>query len=134
MKQLNRKKIRFSRFDKILVIQPIAEMYGESNERQLCWEIGILYRILKIPNIPRRDPILRIVLPCNRAALKCKFKRLIRSLIGPSTNKPLVLHICSTSLLKTLWEKEKLLVTKFVLWEGIPYFIMHHTFSTFNKP
>ena len=26
-------------------------------------------------------------------------------------NKPLFLHVCSTSLLKTLWEKEKLLVT-----------------------
>ena len=36
MKQLNSKKIRFPRFDKILVIQPIAEVYGESNERQLC--------------------------------------------------------------------------------------------------
>ena len=40
MKQLNRKKTCFSRFDKILVIKPIAEMYGQSNERQLCWEIG----------------------------------------------------------------------------------------------
>ena len=35
-KQLNTKKTRFPRFDKILVIQPIAEVYGESNERQLC--------------------------------------------------------------------------------------------------
>ena len=26
-------------------------------------------------------------------------------------NKPWFLHVCSTSLLKTLWEKEKLLVT-----------------------
>ena len=40
MKQLNRKKTRFSRFDKILVIKPISEMYGKSNERQLCLEIG----------------------------------------------------------------------------------------------
>ena len=39
MKQLNSKKTRFPRFDKILVIQPIAEVYGEGNERQLCWEI-----------------------------------------------------------------------------------------------
>ena len=35
MKQLNSKKTRFPRFDKILVIQPIAEVYGEGNERQL---------------------------------------------------------------------------------------------------
>ena len=36
MKQLNNKKTRFRRFDKIDVIQPIAEVYGEGNERQLC--------------------------------------------------------------------------------------------------
>ena len=36
MEQLNSKNTRFSRFDKILVIQPIAEVYGESNERQPC--------------------------------------------------------------------------------------------------
>ena len=36
MKQLNNKKTRFRRFDKIVVIQPIAEVYGEGNERQLC--------------------------------------------------------------------------------------------------
>ena len=28
MKQLNSKKTRFPRFDKILVIEPIAEVYG----------------------------------------------------------------------------------------------------------
>ena len=31
--------------------------------------------------------------------------------INPFPNKPRVLHVCSTSLLKTLWEKEKSLVT-----------------------
>ena len=36
MKQLNSKKTSFPRFDKILVNWPIAEVYGESNERQLC--------------------------------------------------------------------------------------------------
>ena len=36
MKQLNSKKTPFPWFDKILVIQPIAEMYGEGNDRQLC--------------------------------------------------------------------------------------------------
>ena len=30
---------------------------------------------------------------------------------NPFPNKPWFLHDCSTSLLKTLWEKEKLLVT-----------------------
>ena len=39
MEQLNSKNTLFLQFDKILVIQPIAEVYGESNERQLCLEI-----------------------------------------------------------------------------------------------
>ena len=42
IKQFNSNKTRFPRFDKILVIWPIAEMYGESNERQLCSEIAVL--------------------------------------------------------------------------------------------
>ena len=46
MKQLNSKKTRFPRFDKILVIQPIAEVYGEGNERQLCLEIAPQHNIL----------------------------------------------------------------------------------------
>ena len=29
---------------------------------------------------------------------------------SPFPNKPWILHVCSTSLMKTLWEKEKLLV------------------------
>ena len=40
MKELKSKKARFPRFDKIFVIWPIAEVYGESNERQLCEEIA----------------------------------------------------------------------------------------------
>ena len=31
--------------------------------------------------------------------------------LNPFPNKPWLLRVCSTSLLKTLWEKEKLLVT-----------------------
>ena len=33
------------------------------------------------------------------------------SCFNPFSNKPWFKHVCSTSLLKTLWEKEKLLVT-----------------------
>ena len=40
MKQLNSKKKCFPQFDKILVIQPIAEVYGEGNKQQFCQEIG----------------------------------------------------------------------------------------------
>ena len=36
VKLWNNIKTRFPRFDKILVIQPVAEVCGESDERQLC--------------------------------------------------------------------------------------------------
>ena len=35
-------------FAKILVIEPIAELYGESNERQLCTEIALIPPIGKV--------------------------------------------------------------------------------------
>ena len=54
MKQLNSKKTRFPRFDKILVIQPIAEVYGEGNERQLCKEIVEFYPY-HLPKIGMQD-------------------------------------------------------------------------------
>ena len=59
MKQLNSKKTRFPRFDKILVIQPIAEMYGESNERQLCWEIADAYSSTSYSRWDSMAPITR---------------------------------------------------------------------------
>ena len=34
-----------------------------------------------------------------------------RTQINPLPNKPWFLHVCSTCLLKSLWEKKKLLVT-----------------------
>ena len=34
MKQLNRNKTCFPLFDKIIVIKPVAEVYGESNSEQ----------------------------------------------------------------------------------------------------
>ena len=43
MKQLNSNKTRFTWFYKILVIYPIAEVYGESNERQLCSETAAVH-------------------------------------------------------------------------------------------
>ena len=43
MKQLNSNKTSFPQFDKILLIQPIAEMYGESNE-------GVRSQIAKMQN------------------------------------------------------------------------------------
>ena len=50
-----------------------------------------------------------------------------REWVNPFPNSPWSLHVCSASLLKTLWEKEKLLVTSnfsfsqsvFYLFEGL---------------
>ena len=35
---------------------------------------------------------------------------LLKKLLNPFPNKPWFLHVCGTSLLKTLWEKEELLL------------------------
>ena len=39
-------------------------------------------------------------------------KGMMMALFNPFPNKPWFLRVCSSSLLKTLWEKEKLLVTR----------------------
>ena len=94
MKQLNNNKTRFLRFDKILVIQPIAEVYGEGNERQLCYEIEYVSAVMAVP------------IGNAKATGYCYF-----FVINSFLNKPWFLCVCSTSLLKTQWDKEKLLVT-----------------------
>ena len=48
------------------------------------------------------------------------------SQLNPFPNKPLFLRVCSTSLLKTRWEKEKLLVTS-------NFSLSHSVFYTFRK-
>ena len=39
------------------------------------------------------------------------FKKFLLKVVNSFPNKPWILRVCSSSLLKTLWEKEKLLVT-----------------------
>ena len=46
--------------------------------------------------------------------------------VNPFPNKPWFLHVCSTSLMKTLWEKEKLLVTS-------NFSFSHSVFSPFGE-
>ena len=43
-------------------------------------------------------------------------------LLNPFPNKPWLLHVCSTSFLKTLWENEKLLVSRAQQGETNPNF------------
>ena len=47
-------------------------------------------------------------------------------ILNPFLNKPWFLHVCSTCLLKTLWEKEKLLVTS-------DFSFSHSVFYPFRK-
>ena len=68
-----------------------------------------------------RRPIehTQIALPILAALPLAKTNRLI---VNPFPNKPWFLRVCSTSFLKTLWEKEKLLVTrKFSLSHSVFY-------------
>ena len=55
--------------------------------------------------------------------------------INPFPNKPWFLHVCSLSLLKTLWEKEKLLVTSnFSFFHSVfyPFGVLSAIFITFE--
>ena len=49
-----------------------------------------------------------------------------RHVVQPFPNNSLFLHVCSTNLLKTLWEKEKLLVTS-------NFSFSHNIFYPFGK-
>ena len=49
---------------------------------------------------------------------KCFLRRFQRKGLNPFPNKPWFLRVCRVSILKTLWEKEKLLVSKIFL-EGV---------------
>ena len=46
--------------------------------------------------------------------------------VNPVPNKPWFLHVCSKSLLKTLWEKEKFLITS-------NFFFSHSVFYSFGE-
>ena len=56
-------------------------------------------------------------------SLPLQYKLLsFKTLFNPFPNKALFLHVCSTSLLKTIWEKEKLLImSNFSFFQSIFY-------------
>ena len=57
----------------------------------------------------------------------------IRKVGNTFPNKPLVLCVCSTSLLKTLWEKEKLLVTSNFFFSRCVFYPFEKNSATFMK-
>ena len=52
---------------------------------------------------------------------------------NPFPNKPWFLCVCSTSLLKTLWEKEKLLVTSNFSFSHSVFYLFEELSDIFNK-
>ena len=52
---------------------------------------------------------------------------LVKDIIDPFPNKPWFLRVCCTSRLKTLWEKEKLLLTS-------NFSFSHNVFYPFQEP
>ena len=57
----------------------------------------------------------------------------IHMLLNPFPNKPWFLRVCSTSLLKTLWEKEKLLVTSNFSFSHSVFYLFEELSSIFVK-
>ena len=52
---------------------------------------------------------------------------------NPFSNKPWFLRVCSTSLLKTLWEKEKLLVTSNFSFSHSVFYLFGYFFRHFHQ-
>ena len=55
------------------------------------------------------------------------------ALLNPFPNKPWFLRVCSTCLLKTLWEKEKLLVTSNFSFTHSAFYPFSELFAIFIK-
>ena len=53
--------------------------------------------------------------------------------VNPFPNKPWFLRVCSTSLLKTLWEKEKLLVTSSFSFSYRVFYLFRELSVIFSK-
>ena len=53
--------------------------------------------------------------------------------VNPFPNKPWFLRVCSTSLLKTLWEKEKLIVTSNFSFSHSVFLPVWRTFCHFHQ-
>ena len=77
--------------DRLTTEPPVQGCYGTSikycGKRRKCW-----------------SPAFSAIPTMFSKAVFCRF-------VNPFPNKPWFLRVCSTCLLKTLWEKEKLLVT-----------------------
>ena len=57
----------------------------------------------------------------------------LQYIFNPFPNKPWFLRVCSTSLLKTLWEKEKLLVTSNFSFSHRVFYPFRYFFAIFIK-
>ena len=72
----------------------------------------IFVYLLSLPVAHLNDaPRRRLVVTGDNARIQDETTESSAWFFNPFPNKPWFLRVCSTSLLKTLWEKEKLLVT-----------------------
>ena len=55
------------------------------------------------------------------------------AVLNPFQNKPWFFRVCSTSLLKTLWEKEKLLVTSNFSFSQSVFYLFGELLAIFIK-
>ena len=96
------------------------------------WQTTILDLMKMAESSPNRWEKQKLFVTSNFSFSHCVFKRLVQQthknqgLCGkgliPFPNKPLFFHVCSTRLLKTMWEKEKLLIT-----------FPHNVFDSYRK-
>ena len=67
------------------------------------------------------------------AAIAVDFVFRLKDNFKPLPNKPWSLRVCHTSLLKTLWEKEKLLVTSNLSFSHSVFYLFKELSVKFNK-
>ena len=88
------------------------------NRKSMRWSTGrgnITEIMLKmaLKTIPSNNPTTCVDYRSNviHSSLSLTFRKILRIRLKPFQNKPWFLHVCTKSFFKTLWEKEKLLIT-----------------------
>ena len=97
---------------------------GENAGYQQCFQKLFYLKVLKVWIVWLRVIFLLQMLS-NRLGLKI--------CCNPFLNKPLFLCVCSTHLFKTLWEKEKLLVTSKFSFSHTVFFTLLENFLPYSS-
>ena len=92
--------------------QQFIGFFNYCEKRRKCWITAFFI----FPALFYRATFLRFLKIHSRYILENRSTVMLSTIpyflvVYPYPNKLLILHVCSLSLLKTMWEKEKLLVT-----------------------